>query len=122
MSPGDIIRVPAGTLVIFEELGIAISADRGEPEYGAQPRVTINTEEAPARDLAPDGSPILWVGLNDADLYDRELAPLTDGHVRRIASEWHDGQASALYALASTGTITDETTTEIRHTAEQAGD
>jgi hypothetical protein len=65
MSRRDIIRVPADTLVIFEEVGIAISAGRGEPEYGSQPMVTINTEEALSRDIAPDGSPILWVGLND---------------------------------------------------------
>lgn len=30
---------------------------------------------------------------------------LTDGQVRRIAAEWHDGQASALYALTSTGAV-----------------
>jgi hypothetical protein len=30
---------------------------------------------------------------------------LTDGQVRRIAAEWHDGQSSALYALTSTGAV-----------------
>ncbi len=122
MSRRDTIRVPADTLVIFEEVGIAISAGRGEPEHGSLPLLTINTEEAPPRDIAPDGSPILWVGLNDSDLYDRELAPLTDGQARRIASEWHSGQASALYALSSSGAIDDRTATEIRNAGELPGD
>lgn len=33
--------------------------------------------------------------------------PLSDGAARRIASDWHGGQASALYMLASTGATTD---------------
>lgn len=37
-----------------------------------------------------------------------------DGHARRIASEWHGGQWSALYSLASCGCITEGTATEIR--------
>lgn len=33
------------------------------------------------------------------------LSVLSHGQARRIASEWHGGQASALYSLASTGYI-----------------
>jgi hypothetical protein len=32
---------------------------------------------------------------------------ITDGQARTIASDWHGGQASALYALASSGAIPD---------------
>lgn len=34
---------------------------------------------------------------------------------RRIASEWHGGQASALYALASSGTVVAGLNMECRH-------
>lgn len=30
---------------------------------------------------------------------------ITDGQARKIASEWHGGQSSPLYSLASTGAI-----------------
>ena len=33
---------------------------------------------------------------------------ITDGQARRIASEWHDGQVSGLYSLASTGRVDSE--------------
>lgn len=32
---------------------------------------------------------------------------ITDGAARRIASDYHNGQTSASYSFASTGTITD---------------
>ena len=39
--------------------------------------------------------------------------PSMRGRMRRIASEWHGGQSSALYSFASTGTITDATRDEV---------
>jgi hypothetical protein len=36
-----------------------------------------------------------------------------DGQARRIASEWHSGQASALYSLSSCGAITPDVAGEI---------
>lgn len=33
------------------------------------------------------------------------VALICDGQARRIASEWHGGQSSALYSLASSGAI-----------------
>jgi hypothetical protein len=41
------------------------------------------------------------------------MAVLSHGQARRIASEWHGGQRSALYALASAGHIGDDTLSEI---------
>lgn len=38
---------------------------------------------------------------------------ITDVEARRIASEWHSGGGSPLYALSSTGAITRHTTAEI---------
>ncbi|HEX5522795.1 MAG TPA: hypothetical protein VFX53_05075 [Pedococcus sp.] len=38
----------------------------------------------------------------------------SDGQARRIASEWHGGQSSALYSLASCGAITPEVAGEIQ--------
>jgi hypothetical protein len=36
---------------------------------------------------------------------DLHRSPLHESDARRIASEWHGGQASPLYAFSSTGTI-----------------
>jgi hypothetical protein len=38
---------------------------------------------------------------------------ITDGQARRIASEWHSGQGSALYSLASCGSVAEDTLLEI---------
>ncbi|MGH8967117.1 MAG: hypothetical protein ACRDXB_17565 [Actinomycetes bacterium] len=38
---------------------------------------------------------------------------LSRGQARRIASEWHGGQTSALYELCSAGHISDDTLSEI---------
>jgi hypothetical protein len=38
---------------------------------------------------------------------------MSDALAREHASYWHDGQFSALYALSSTGTISNETVDEI---------
>jgi hypothetical protein len=38
---------------------------------------------------------------------------ITSGIARRIASEWHSGQGSALYSFASTGSITEDLHREI---------
>lgn len=45
---------------------------------------------------------------------DKERPFISDGKARRIASEWHGGQGSALYSFTSTGTITDDLVSEIR--------
>ena len=37
-----------------------------------------------------------------------QAEPLTDGQARRIASDWHGGQWSKLYSLASTGSTEDD--------------
>ncbi len=39
---------------------------------------------------------------------------MTESQARRIASEWHGGKSSALYAFASSGTILDTLEREIR--------
>lgn len=41
--------------------------------------------------------------------------------MRKVASDWHGGQASPLYAYASTGTITNGLTREIRSCLREAG-
>lgn len=41
---------------------------------------------------------------------------LTDTEARKIASDWHGGGGSALYVLASTGAISNETVDEINDT------
>jgi hypothetical protein len=41
------------------------------------------------------------------------MATLSHGQARRIASEWHGGQGSALYALASAGQVSGDTLSEI---------
>lgn len=38
---------------------------------------------------------------------------ISDGRARRIASEWHNGQTSALYSFVSTGGVTQETVREV---------
>jgi len=45
---------------------------------------------------------------------DRLAALPDDGTVRRVASEWHGGQWSALYALASSGAILEGAAGELR--------
>jgi hypothetical protein len=47
------------------------------------------------------------------------MAVLSHGQARRIASEWHNGQGSALYALASAGHVSGDTLSEIHR---QIGD
>jgi hypothetical protein len=44
---------------------------------------------------------------------------INDGQARRIASEWHGGQVSALYSLASCGAITECTRDEISDELQQ---
>lgn len=41
------------------------------------------------------------------------MDPLTDHDARMIASDWHGGQRSPLYALASTGAILPNTMADI---------
>lgn len=41
---------------------------------------------------------------------------ITTCEARRLASDWHGGQWSPLYALSSTGTVTDRAADEIRET------
>lgn len=41
------------------------------------------------------------------------IGSTTDTRARKIASEWHGGQSSPLYALASTGSILDGISSEI---------
>jgi hypothetical protein len=53
---------------------------------------------------------------DDEDEYDDELDEMS---ARRLASEWHGGQSSPLYAFASSGTITDGLIREIDETLEQ---
>jgi hypothetical protein len=72
MQDTQIITVEAGTLVRFEDVGISVVVGRNTPEFGAQPFVSILTEDAPTSDIAPSGDPILAVSLNDFDLYDCE--------------------------------------------------
>lgn len=43
------------------------------------------------------------------------IGSTTDIRARKIASEWHGGQWSPLYALASTGSIVEGITSEISH-------
>lgn len=49
--------------------------------------------------------------MSDEDIIQRAIARnlsgerITDGEARVIASQWHAGQSSALYALASSGAI-----------------
>jgi hypothetical protein len=45
------------------------------------------------------------LGIESAKAEDREI---DDGTARRIASQFHSGQSSALYSLASSGTIDQE--------------
>lgn len=45
---------------------------------------------------------------------------ISDGEARRIASEWHGGQSSPLYALSSSGAIVAEVREEIEE-CRQAG-
>lgn len=45
---------------------------------------------------------------------------ISDGTARRLASENHDGQASALYALSSSGAIRPEVADEIAQTIRDA--
>lgn len=44
------------------------------------------------------------------------MSAITDGQARRIAADWHGGQASAVYALACSGAIArEECLRELRH-------
>lgn len=45
---------------------------------------------------------------------------ITTSEARRIAGEWHGGQASALYAFASSGSITPNLISEIKFEIAQA--
>lgn len=47
---------------------------------------------------------------------------ITDVEARRIACDWHGGGGSALYALCSTGAITDDTARECRNTMATNGE
>lgn len=83
-APDQIVYVPAGTLVKFDDVDLFVSAGRIDPltqdtarfdangDRVGQPWVTINTEEAPAHDVSGDKQPILEVMLGDAILYDKE--------------------------------------------------
>jgi hypothetical protein len=54
-----------------------------------------------------------WDDEDEESEDDSDSDTLTDGQVRRIASEWHGGQFTPLYKLSSTGTITDDVADEI---------
>lgn len=56
--------------------------------------------------------------MNTINLYSEE----TLGNVRRIASEWHGGMWSALYALASSGAIRPGVSLEIAQSLDHATD
>lgn len=43
---------------------------------------------------------------------------ITDLQTRKIASEWHGGQSSPLYALTSSGAITEDCAEEIAYNLE----
>lgn len=82
------IVVDPGTLVIFNEVGIHLSAGYNTPEFGRQPWVTINTDELHSHHhystIGQVGeSPAIAVHLNDADLFDDQgagnIAPAVDG-------------------------------------------
>lgn len=47
---------------------------------------------------------------------------INDTEARMIASHWHSGAASPLYALSSTGTITNDTVAEIQSNIDQERD
>lgn len=46
---------------------------------------------------------------------------ITDGQARKIASDWHGGQSSPLYSLASTGAIVADVLDEIMADASSVG-
>lgn len=74
------VVVPDGTLVKYAGTGVQVNSSRDD--VVGQAHVTVNTEEAPARDVLASGSPALEVSLNDATLYDRE--PESIGYVMAV--------------------------------------
>lgn len=68
------VRVPEGTLVRFDGVGLQVRAGRNDPEFGSQPFVTINTEDLPPEFAHDGGMPIIDITLNDGSLYDDEGA------------------------------------------------
>lgn len=53
-------------------------------------------------------------GEIDEIVPDGWIAPFDEPEARDCAAEWHGGQASALYALSSTGTILADAASEVR--------
>ena len=51
---------------------------------------------------------------------DDYVYPFDEAEARRVASEWHGGQTSALYAFSSTATVTPELLSEIGEAVEIA--
>lgn len=74
------VIVPDGTLVKYAGTGVHINSSRDD--VIGQAHVTINTQDAPSRDMLANGLPALEVSLNDAELYDKEPDPI--GYVMAV--------------------------------------
>ncbi|MEU5524781.1 hypothetical protein ABZ759_30015 [Streptomyces sp. NPDC047860] len=57
---------------------------------------------------------------SELDTAEHEQRVISDLAARIIATQFYDSQSSPIYALSSTGTITDDCITEIRTAAEHA--
>src|SRR5437763_10512295 len=90
--------------------------ERTPPQGGEQPPTTI---EAAEQHQETGNERVIREGIERAL---RDGTEIDDRTARYIASQLHEGQASALYGLASTGAIAEEVHAELTRDFDQQDD